>query len=280
MDRKLCIALLSSYGEMRLGAEEEIRLMRKVGFDGFFSDWIKLEWLKECRRAANETGMLYQSVHAPYLNARKIWHGSPEEAAAAVEEQIRCLEDCARIEVPIMVTHVFIGFDDHSPNEQGLDGYGKIMARARELGMKVAFENTEGIEYLDAVMKLSEEYRDCTGFCWDTGHEMCYNYSWDMPGRYPGRLIATHINDNLGISDPNGVITWLDDLHLLPFDGKGDFESIGRRLAGFDGPLTFELTTHSKPSRQENDRYALLSPEAYLKEAYQRACRVRDLTEL
>ena len=247
--QKLCIALMSPYGDARLTNDEEIRLMRKTGFEGFFSGWGGLDALKACRRTADECGMLYQSVHAPFGNARKFWHGTDEEAQASVDELIRCLEDCAEVEVPIMVAHVFIGFEDHEPNERGLANYEKLMIRARQLGVKIAFENTEGMEYLDAVMKLAEEYRDAVGFCWDTGHEMCYNYSEDMPGRYPGRLIATHINDNLGIRDYGGAITWIDDLHLLPFDGAGDWEGIARRLGMFDGPLTFELTTHSKPQR-------------------------------
>lgn len=278
-DQKLCIALMSPYGEARLTCEEEIRLMRKTGFEGFFSGWGNLDYLKRCRTAAEECGMLYQSVHAPFGNARKFWHGTEEEAAASVEELIRCLEDCAAVEVPIMVAHVFIGFEDHAPNERGLANYEKIMIRARELGVKVAFENTEGMEYLDAVMGLAEGYRDSVGFCWDTGHEMCYNWSLDMPGRYPGRLIATHINDNLGIRDYGGVITWHDDLHLLPFDGAGDWDGIARRLADFDGPLTFELTTHSKPDRHENDKYGRLSPEEYLAEAYARACRLAAMVK-
>ena len=212
--QKLCIALMGSYGDNHLTYDEEIRLMQKTGFEGFFAGWGGSDYLKNCRRAADETGMLFQSVHAPFGNARRFWHGTEEEAAASVDELIRCLEDCAAVEVPVMVAHVFIGFEDHSPNERGLANYEKIMIRARELGVKVAFENTEGMEYLDAVMKLAEEYRGCTGFCWDTGHEMCYNYSIDMPGRYPGRMIATHINDNLGIRDFGGGITWHDDLHL------------------------------------------------------------------
>ena len=83
---------------------------------------------------------------------------------------------------------------------------------AKERGVKVAFENTEGEEYLEALMDNFKD-DDTVGFCWDTGHEMCYNHSQDMLAKYGDRLIATHINDNLGISDYDGKITWLDDLH-------------------------------------------------------------------
>ena len=41
----------------------------------------------------------------------------------------------------------------------------------------------------------------------------------DMLELYGDRLIATHINDNLGVSNSDGKIFRTDDLHLLPFDG-------------------------------------------------------------
>lgn len=278
---KLCLGLMGAIGISRLEPEEEIRLFRETGFEGFFSGWgvSGLEYLRRCRAAAGAEGMLYQSVHAPYTRMRDIWHGTDEAAGIAVDELIDCLEDCAEVGVPIMVAHVFIGFEDHTPNDRGLEYFEKLMKRARELGVKVAFENTEGMEYLDRVMELAQSYADWTGFCWDTGHELCYNWSNDMSARFPGRLIATHINDNLGIKDYDGNITWIDDLHLLPFDGIGDWDDIAGRLKGFDGPLTFELTTYSKPGRHENDRYARMSAQEYVSKAYIRACRVAALVE-
>lgn len=51
---------------------------------------------------------------------------------------------------------------------------------------------------------------DNVGFCLDAGHEMCYNHSADMLSLYGDRLIATHINDNLGIRDYGGKTTWID----------------------------------------------------------------------
>jgi sugar phosphate isomerase/epimerase len=100
-----------------------------------------------------------------------------------------------------------------------------------------------------------------------------------MLALYGDRLLCTHLNDNLGIKDYTGRITWLDDLHLLPFDGVGDWLGIARRLNRhqFDGPLTFELTTISKPDRHDNDLYASMDFRVYLAMAYQRACRVAAL---
>ena len=276
---KLYLGLMRTIGTDQLEPEAEIRLFRETGFEGFVSGWGGLEYLKRCRAAAKAEGMAYQSVHAPFGRARDFWHGSPEAAQAAVDELTRCLEDCAEVGAPIMVAHVFIGFEDHVPNQRGLACFERVLRRAASLGVKIAFENTEGMEYLDAVMEMALAYGDCAGFCWDTGHELCYNWSRDMPGRYPGRLIATHINDNLGIRDHGGDITWIDDLHLLPFDGICNWQDVAARLRDYEGPLTFELTTQSKPGRHENDKYARMSAAEYLAEAYSRACRVAALVE-
>ena len=272
--QKLCLGLGPVKGVAPL---DQIELFHRTGFEGFFSGWGGQE---EFRKKADELGMIYQSIHAPFGKAADFWKDG-DAAEAAVAEMIACLEDCARVEVPIMVAHTFIGFEDHDPNETGVENYGRVCARAKELGVQVAFENTEGEEYLAAVMELAKVYPGTVGFCWDTGHEMCYNYSKDMLALYGDLLIATHLNDNLGIKDYGGTITWHDDLHLLPFDGIGNWENITGRMKahGYTGILTFELGIGSKPNRHENDKYMAMDPEVYVAEAYNRACRVAALLQ-
>lgn len=270
--QKLCLGLGPVKG---MPAIDQIELYHRTGFEGFFSGWGGQE---DFRKKADELGMIYQSIHAPFTKAADFWKGG-DAAEAAVSELIACVEDCARVEVPIMVAHTFIGFEDHDPNETGVENYGRVCARAKELGVQVAFENTEGEEYLAAVMELAKVYPGTVGFCWDAGHEMCYNYGRDMLALYGDLLIATHLNDNLGIRDYGGRITWIDDLHLLPFDGIADWKNITGRMKahGYDGILTFELGISSKPGRHENDKYLAMDPEVYVAEAYSRACRVAAL---
>lgn len=267
----LCLGTSSQF---ELSVPEQIRLFKKTGFDGFFTNYTNRADAAEHRKVADETGMIFQSIHAPFDRMREMW----ENGDGAVSQLIDCLRACAENQVPIMVAHTFIGFEDHTPNRIGIDNFGKVVREAEKLGVKIAFENTEGEEYLEALMEHFKE-SPAVGFCWDTGHEMCYNHSKDMLALYGDRLIATHLNDNLGIRDFDGEITWLDDLHLLPFDGIGDWRGIASRLdrCGFDGILTFELNRFSKPDRHENDPYAEMPIEKYLTQAYIRACRVAAL---
>lgn len=271
---KLCLGTLSN---VEMPDEEQIVLFREMGFDGFFINWNRDTDVKKIKRVADECGMMFQSIHAPFYKISDVlWQGG-EEAGQAIETLIACARDCAQNGVPIMVCHAFIGFDrdDIKPNPIGVENYRKVVEAARDLGVKIAFENTEGEEYLAALMDAFRDY-DNVGFCWDTGHEMCYNHSKDMMALYGDRLLCTHIEDNLGISDYNGTIFWTDDLHLLPFDGAADWQSIVHRLNrhSYQGELTFELNKHSKPNRHENDVYVKMSMEEYVCEAFKRACKV------
>jgi sugar phosphate isomerase/epimerase len=120
------------------------------------------------------------------------------------------------------------------------------------------------------------ENNDTVGFCWDSGHEMCYNYSDDLLAKYGDRLIMTHLNDNLGISRYDGTIFWTDDLHLLPYDGIADWDNNIQRLKSSNplSILNFELGISSKPDRHDNDTYSRMSTEEYYAAAYNRACRI------
>ena len=117
---------------------------------------------------------------------------------------------------------------------------------------------------------------DTVGFCWDSGHELCYNRSEDLLARFGDRLIMTHLNDNLGISRFDGKIFWTDDLHLLPYDGIADWDYNVMRLkkSAYLPIFNFELKINSIPHRHENDVYGRMPLIEYFAEAYKRACRI------
>lgn len=271
--QKLALSVSTQFG---FDTKTQIKMFKDAGFDGFCTDWKHGDPIAEYKAYADELGMIYQSIHAPFNKSDDMWHGDDELAEIAVQELIECVNVCADNSIPIMVSHVYIGFDDdRKPNSIGLERYGRVVAEAEKRGVKIAFENTEGEEYLEAVMKHFASSK-AVGFCWDTGHEMCYNYSKNLLALYGDRLIATHINDNLGIKDFNGRIYWHDDLHLLPFDGIADWDERMQRLdsCDFNEIMTFELCLNSKPNRHENDAYGKMPLEQYLAEAYKRACRL------
>ena len=154
--------------------------------------------------------------------------------------------------------------------ENGVENLSRVVDVAEKRGVNIAIENCEGEEYLGALL---DAFSDCqsVGFCWDTGHEKCYNRGLDMMERFGSRIICTHVNDNMGVRDPEGRITPKDDLHLLPFDGINDWASVKKRLndRNYSGILTFEL--------KKSARYDNMTSEEFLIEAYNRARRIAEL---
>lgn len=267
----LCINLVKG---LNIEPIEQLRLIKETGFDGFFAVWNEPGQLDKIAEEAQKLGLMFQSIHAPFGKARKMWIEG-EEGEIALQELLSCLRDCARLNVSIMVIHAYIGFEYDPTTQIGVQRFGKVIEEAGKCNVKIAIENVESEEHLALLFK-TYGHLPHVGFCWDTGHEMCYNHHQDMLALYGDKLIATHLNDNLGISNIDGIISPTDDLHLLPFDGIGDWDNIAARLnrCNFDGPLTFELSVSPKRGRHDNDIYASLPPEQYLCLAYARACRV------
>ncbi len=274
--QKLCLSLSKGYA---IPYDEQITLFKKTGFEGCAIDLSDKDAdAVSIARKAKEENMIIPYLHAPFNKSDDMWMDG-EIGDIALAELLDCLELCSKLEISAMVAHAFIGFDsDNNPTDIGIARYGALAIRAKELGIKLALENTEGEEYLFALMKELKDI-DSVCFCWDSGHELCYNYGKDLLALYGDRLAVTHINDNLGIKDYNGKITYIDDLHLLPFDGITDWNTAAKRLVkcGFNGPISFELSTLSKPGRHENDKYAAMPVESFIAEAYNRACRFATL---
>ena len=271
--QKIGISLESKYAQP---LEEVMEIIKKIGFDAVSPIWTTLDEIEKTARIASRLGLELQSLHAPFTKAAALWEREGEKTAAAKKELFDVIDACERLGFPITVVHTWIGFEYEFDKDALYYGnFDEVVDYAASKAVKIAFENTEGQEFLFALMERYEG-NSAVGFCWDSGHELCYNRSRDLLGDFGGRLIMTHLNDNLGISRYDGKIFWTDDLHLLPYDGIADWDHNIERLraAKHMDILNFELTTRSKPNRHENDVYAKMSLVEYLTEAYKRACRI------
>lgn len=258
--------------------KDQIGVIKQAGFDAVFNDWSRDFNAAEVMEEVARHGLLHHSFHAPFYGMDDLWHDEEGELAEKMTQDVlMCIDDCERYNTDIVICHAIIGMDNHSPNELGLVRIGRIIDYAAKKGITIAFENTEGEEYL---RKIFERFGECNnvGFCFDSGHEMCYNAGLDMLGEFGKYLISTHLNDNLGMADPSDK-TFLDDSHMLPFEGKGDWQGIADRLhrCGYNGALTFEINSRSKPGRNANERYEKMTFEEYVNAAYKRAAQFRSL---
>ena len=261
-----------------LPMEEVIPLVKAAGFSAVSPLWgTKVDMAAVCRQARS-LGLFVQSLHAPFGKADTLWSHDPAVFKEGIHAVMPALEDCIRLQIPVMVMHAWIDKDlSFDMDHLYFGNFDAIVEKAAAHNVKIAFENTEGEEYLFALL---EHYKNNphVGFCWDSGHEKCYNHDQDLLALFGDRLLVTHLNDNLGISDPQGEINWLDDLHLLPYDGMIDWEYNMQRLNRCR-PLPYlncELLRTSKPGRTENDQYANMPLDEYFKLAYARAKRLAE----
>lgn len=272
INQKLCLGINENFD---ISEEQQISLFKQTGFEKYFIDIYSKERTLQIAKYAKNEGVEAEFVHGPFHGIRDLWKPG-EEGERFTDYFISMIETTAQINCPIIISHVFQGFyTGEKPTDLGIERIYKILKVSKNLGVKVAFENTEGEEFLNYVFK-NFSVNDNAYFCFDSGHEICYNKGKDMLSLYGDRLIALHLNDNLGVRSYDGTITWHDDLHLLPFDGIVDWNNVIKRLhdLNYNGTLTLELDRHNKPNRHNSDKYLKMSIEEYVAEAYQRACKL------
>lgn len=267
----------------KIKTPDMVSLVASVGFEAI-SPSMPLEEsepfdLAAIAQAARKSGVCLSGMHAPFLRAAAIWDDVGEAGERGLSELLEGVRLCERYEIPTLVLHAWIGFTPYAgPTALGFERMDIVVREAERRGVRLAVENTEGEEYLFALLDRYKGERQ-VGFCFDSGHERCYNKGKDLLALFGDRLFFTHLNDNLGVSDSRGIIKPTDDLHLLPFDGIIDWSATAARLKKSTLPevLNFELNIKSKPGRHENDKYEKMTYEEYFSDAFRRAERVADL---
>lgn len=273
--QKLGISLKREYP---VPAEDVVKIIADSGFDAVSPIYAKGEILDPILKSAKDCGLYLQSLHAPFGKAASFWREN-EDTARYEESLRRCLQICTEHGIPTLVMHAWIGME-YTFENAALDfsRFDRLVDLAEKQGVCIAFENTEGEEYLDALM---QHFIGCdtVGFCWDSGHENCYNYNRDWLKDYGPRLAMTHLNDNCGMKYLEGKRTPMDDLHLLPYDGEINWNDAVARLktAKKQEYLNFELAMVSRPGQHECDKYEQMSLPRYFAEAYERADRIAAL---
>ena len=249
------------------------------GFHAVSPVWDPEGTWKEMVDTARSKNLFVQSVHAPHKKSMHMWNQSPALAAAALDEFLQSLRECSDRSVPILVIHGWGGLDyasGHFPT--GLRNFSILAEEAAKLGVAIAFENLEGEQFLYALM---DQFRDMPhiGFCWDSGHEHCYNHDKALLADFGDRLMVTHLNDNPGICDPNGMISSKDDLHYLPFDGTIHWEEkiLQLRSAHRQDILNFEVKQFAKAYQLQNPTYSRWSFQEFLFAVHQRAERISNM---
>ncbi|MBQ7650587.1 MAG: sugar phosphate isomerase/epimerase [Victivallales bacterium] len=260
---KYSIALGMGFEE---SIEEQIGIAAKAGFQAIATDWKDGDDVASWGKIVKDNGLEYNYLHAPFGEMHTVWEAD-SAGDSYTDMLIRGLDACVSAGTQNYVCHVIIGMDRHSPSEIAVPRLQRLLDEAAARNVLVAFENTEGLEYLEMVMRVFADHPACR-FCWDTGHELCYNHAQDVMAMFGDRLSITHLDDNFGMTDPN-LMTWHDDAHVMPGDGIADWPGIVRRLRlhDFKGIYNLELNRFSRPERNTHAKYANMSCLEFMRTA-------------
>lgn len=212
---------------------ETIHAVKNAGFKNVFVQWYNRNWehsQEEQVKLCKELGLNIIFAHLGYDKINSIWEEGIE-GDNLVESYKKDIKDCKENGIEMVIMHLTSGKVAHMYGEIGLNRIKKIVEYAKELNVKVAFENVKIRGYLEYVLGNIKD--DNVGICFDAGHyHVHFNDEFDFEF-YKDRIFAVHLHDN----DKS------DDLHLLPFDGTINWKNVMNKLkeCNYNGYITLEL---------------------------------------
>ncbi len=238
---------------------ERYRLIKDAGFDCVMLWWSdrfgRGEGYREDAELARSAGLSVVNMHAP-VHAQNFLFSDSVEGESVFTEYLQCIDDCRVYRIPMVVIH--LPDDDLPVNEIGTDRLVRLIDRAGEYGVDIAFENLRNIRNLTLVL---ERFRSPhAGLCYDSCHHANYAPGVDLLSLYGDRLKALHLHDNGGSRNQ----------HRLPFDGNVEWSTVidGIKASGYTGAVTTESM---------NWDYAHLDIRSFLDLAYERAKRLERM---
>lgn len=210
---------------------ERYKLIRDAGFDCVMLWWSdrfgRGEGYEKDADLARDAGLLIENMHAPVheQNDLSLDH---ERGDHVFRDYLQCVEDCHRHQIPTVVIH--LPDDEYPINETGNDRLDRIIDRAGELDVQIAFENLRNIRNLACV--LNRVTFSHVGHCYDSCHHLNHAADTDLLKLYGNRLKALHLQDNGGSHNQ----------HQLPFDGGVDWPLVAEKIkkTGYAGAVTLE----------------------------------------
>lgn len=139
-------------------------------------------------------------------------------------------------------------------SEIGKERLKRILLVCEKINIPLAIEN---IDYQYLFKKVFSELENkYLKFCYDSGHNNCFDSYCDYLNEYGDKLVCLHLHDNDG----------LDDLHTLNEFGNIDWDNIAKGLAKCN-----EVSIDSELLMNYKSKY---NGEEVLKECYKQACKL------
>ena len=250
----LAIYALSGFG---YPFAELVKLIKNAGFQSVMTWWgdeyRETNGPKELEPdIVRNNGLTLENTHISFTGANAIWQDSLD-GQELFNRYLSYLDDCKTYEIPAGVLHVSSGNNPPPYGQLGLDRFRRLVERAEKNGVTIALENLRKPEYLDFIYDNIKS--DKLKFCFDSGHENSFTPGFDCLAKYGDKLAALHLHDNDGT----------DDQHRIPGEGTIDWPEITRKLRGYPGPISVEVTNEFSVKCRN------LTAERFLAEAFAQA---------
>lgn len=242
--------------------QDNCRLFSQIGFDALFILHRNHGDTEAFAKAAQDNGLWLESLHAPFDGINNMWLPG-DDGEVMLKRLCDSVEDAAEFDVPVVVVHLSSGDQWPGINDLGHSRFDRLVDVAVKHNVTIAFENQRKLANIAFAFETYANVAQ-VGFCWDMGHEACFNGTEFMP-LFGDKLVYTHIHDNF--AEPR------KDLHMIPFDGKIDFNRRMQHLKdrNYQGTLTLEILPNG------SDFYSNVTAEEYYKKAYAAALKLRDM---
>lgn len=242
--------------------EKQAELMKENGFTRTFTFSDRPAAGIDGANLLSKYGIEFDTLHAPFDGINNIWKKNLK-GRHMLSRLLDGVDKCLLVGAKVLVVHLSSGIPAPRINDIGFSRFDKLMNYAARENVKIAYENQRFVANIASAM---ENYEDA-GFCWDTGHEACFAFGKKYMPLFGDKLCALHLHDNHKIFNM--------DEHLIPFDGKIDFDYVAKELSKrkYTGTLMLEL------ERNNSHHYDKVSAEEYYRRAGNAAKKLRTMVE-
>ncbi|MBU1699185.1 MAG: sugar phosphate isomerase/epimerase [Candidatus Eisenbacteria bacterium] len=211
----------------RLPLEQRVGLIAQAGFSttclwfGEDEELVAGNMADRMPDMARDAGLSVDNLHAPFEGCNALWSDTKSAISAA--------------------SHPYV-----------------LVARAEELGVILAVENTRSPLHIDFLLSSIESRH--LALCYDSSHDFISGHPpCALLRKWGYRLVTTHLSDNNGVTDD----------HYLPGDGRIDWDIIQDAFpkTQYSGALMLEVV----PQTGE-----VPAPEQFTRMAYSRALDQRS----
>ena len=148
------LAVVIQNENKKVSVIETIKSIKNAGFKNVFVQWYDENWehsQEEQVKLCKELGLNIIFAHLGYQNINSIWKEGIE-GDNQVERYKKDIKNCHDNGIPMVVMHLTSHYKAPMYGEIGLNRIRKIVEYAKELNIKVAFENTKIQGYLEYVL--------------------------------------------------------------------------------------------------------------------------------